>query len=61
MWCGKNVLCCKKGYWDKSNGCDGTLGGQNRHECVENPYSGNTDISQVWAFVGKPLYVSHQC
>ena len=30
-------MCCKKGFHDKSNGCDGTFGGKTRHECVLRP------------------------
>ena len=33
-WCGEVGTCCKKGYHDTSSGCDGTIGGRNRHECV---------------------------
>lgn len=35
-WCGTAGTCCKKGFNDKSNGCDGTFGGSRRHECVFN-------------------------
>ena len=33
-WCGTKGMCCKKGFSDTSNGCDGTFGGSARHECV---------------------------
>ena len=33
-WCGTKGMCCKKGFLDTSNGCDGTFGGSARHECV---------------------------
>ena len=33
-WCGAGV-CCRKGWWDTRNGCDGSIGGNRRHECVE--------------------------
>ena len=36
-WCGDTGMCCKKGFHDKSNGCDGTFGGKTRHECVLRP------------------------
>jgi len=34
-WCGSGGYCCtrKSGWTDVSNGCDGTFGGQTRHEC----------------------------
>ena len=33
-WCGREGLCCRIGSDYIGNGCDGKLGGQNRHECV---------------------------
>ena len=33
-WCGAGV-CCRSGWWDRRNGCDGTIGGARRHECVD--------------------------
>ena len=33
-YCGTEDVCCKKDHWDKSNGCDGTIGGISRHECT---------------------------
>ena len=30
-WCGGDGWCCRKGW--VGNGCDGKLGGDNRHEC----------------------------
>ena len=33
-YCGTGV-CCRKGWWDKSNGCDGSIGGNGYHTCVE--------------------------
>ena len=38
-WCGSRGMCCtKKTDWtDKSNGCDGTIGGKAMHECVLKP------------------------
>jgi len=34
-WCGSGGYCCtrKFGWTDISNGCDGTFGGQTKHEC----------------------------
>ena len=34
-WCGSGGYCCtqKFGWTDVSNGCDGTFGGQTKHEC----------------------------
>ena len=32
-YCGTGV-CCRKGWWDKSNGCDGSIGGDGHHFCV---------------------------
>ena len=34
-WCGNDGWCCRKEWI--GNGCDGTIGGINRHECVLNP------------------------
>jgi len=36
-WCGSDGMCCKIGFKDKSNGCDGSFGGIKRHECVPKP------------------------
>ena len=35
-WCGSKGLCCtqRPGWTDRSNGCDGTIGGITRHECL---------------------------
>jgi hypothetical protein len=37
-WCGNDYsdtgLCCRKGFMDKYNGCDGTYGGEGKHVCV---------------------------
>ena len=37
--CGESELCCtmNKEWKDTSNGCDGSFGGECRHECVKNP------------------------
>ena len=32
-FCGTG-MCCRKGWKDTSNGCDGTLGGEGKHVCV---------------------------
>ena len=34
-WCGNVGWCCRKEWI--GNGCDGSIGGTNRHECVLNP------------------------
>ena len=46
-YCGSDGWCCRKNgnspYWlpsQQSNGCDGTFGGQNNHQCVLKPCSG---------------------
>ena len=39
-WCGDNRMCCKYGWTDTSNGCDGTFGGLKFHECFLNPNAG---------------------
>ena len=36
-WCGTEGICCRKGWGDTSNGCDGSFGGLTKHECVLNP------------------------
>ena len=38
-WCGSMGFCCtkKNGWTDTSNGCDGSFGGETRHECALNP------------------------
>ena len=33
-------MCCRKGWKDKSGGCDGTFGGKNHHNCVLKPRIG---------------------
>lgn len=37
VWCGSGGMCCTKkpGWLDTSNGCDGTFGGESKHECVQ--------------------------
>ena len=40
-WCGDG-MCCKKGYHDTRNGCDGSFGGNTRHECVTKPTGKHT-------------------
>ena len=37
-WCGSG-FCCRNGWWDKSGGCDGTMGepGYEEHVCAANP------------------------
>ena len=35
-WCGADGWCCKQG-WTVGNGCDGSFGGENMHECVLKP------------------------
>ena len=34
-WCGNDGWCCRKEWI--GNGCDGSIGGTNRHACVLNP------------------------
>ena len=36
-WCGSKGVCCRVDWSDTSNGCDGTIGGNNIHECVLKP------------------------
>ena len=36
-WCGAGGLCCRKGWQWAGNGCDGLIGGRNRHMCVLKP------------------------
>ena len=47
-WCGADGICCtvKTGWTDTSNGCDGSVGGQNGHQCVPKP-AGKINISRV--------------
>ena len=35
-WCGADGWCCRQG-WTVGNGCDGSFGGADRHECVLKP------------------------
>merc|ERR1711998_37520 len=40
-WCGTGGICCRKGWKDKSNGCDGKLGIAGKgHVCVPAPAGG---------------------
>ena len=39
-YCGTRGMCCRKGWKDKSGGCDGTFGGKNHHNCVLKPRIG---------------------
>ena len=34
-WCGNAGWCCRKEWI--GNGCNGSIGGANQHECVLNP------------------------
>ena len=34
-WCGNVGWCCRKEWI--GNGCDGSIGGTNQHQCVLNP------------------------
>ena len=54
LWCGTGGMCCtQKANWnDTSNGCDGTLGGQEKHECILKP-SGKGLCIQKDQFVSK--------
>ena len=38
-WCGSMGFCCtkKNGWNDTSNGCDGSFGGETKHECALKP------------------------
>jgi hypothetical protein len=46
-WCGSGT-CCRVGWHDKKNGCDGTVGikGKRQHMCVPNPKNACTDDCQ---------------
>ena len=35
-WCGAKGYCCRKD-WKTGNGCDGTFGGENGHQCFLKP------------------------
>ena len=43
-WCGMNGICCRSGWNDTSNGCDGSIGGSRRHECVKDPKKGKGSL-----------------
>ena len=36
-YCGSMGFCCRKNYYEHSNGCDGTFGGDEIHVCVLPP------------------------
>jgi len=36
-WCGRQGYCCRVDWSDKSNGCDGSVGGYGNHACVPPP------------------------
>jgi hypothetical protein len=39
-WCGAEGMCCRQGInWIKG-GCDGMVGGANKHQCSKKPNSG---------------------
>ena len=38
-WCGTEGYCCMKD-WPAGNGCDGSFGGENGHECLLRPTKG---------------------
>lgn len=55
-WCGSAGMCCKKGFNDKSNGCDGTFGGSTQHECVlsaESCIRGSNSYDQDYTVLNK--------
>ena len=39
-------MCCRRGWRDKSNGCDGSFGGARGHVCVMKP-SGQPKLSKA--------------
>lgn len=46
-YCGSAGTCCRLGYKDKSNGCDGTLGTDKwNHTCVINPATASDNGKQ---------------
>ena len=46
QWCGEDKMCCTKNpdWNDTSNGCDGTFGGEQSHECVTKPQLPNIPL-----------------
>ena len=46
QWCGEDKMCCTKNpdWTDTSNGCDGTFGGEQSHECVTKPQLPNIPL-----------------
>jgi hypothetical protein len=36
-WCGAEGMCCRLGSKWIVGGCDGNVGGANRHECTKKP------------------------
>jgi len=54
-WCGTKGMCCKNGFKDKSNGCDGTFGGLTRHECDLKEKCGYTRLQNIIRDEGNAL------
>merc|ERR1712054_500233 len=36
-YCGAAGICCRKGWHDHKNGCNGKIGGNGKHVCVKAP------------------------
>ena len=46
-WCGSGY-CCRSGWHDISNGCDGIIGGAHGHQCVSPPaYAGRAPFTRT--------------
>merc|ERR1712038_209653 len=51
-WCGPDGYCCRQGSeWNK-DGCDGKVGGKNRHECTASGYIKNSNMGCYPTFGG---------
>jgi len=47
-WCGPGGVCCRKGWWDKRNGCNGDMGISGKgHVCVADGAWRPTEITKA--------------
>ncbi len=61
-WCGTTGMCCRKGWEDKSNGCDGKLGiaGQG-HVCVAPGSASTADENACLDLAWGTTFSSNPC
>jgi len=57
-YCGFDGYCCRKG-WTAGNGCDGSFGGENGHQCVLKPSSSTNECKDTQPTNWKNNYMAN--